>query len=389
MNCDECRESVVGDGRPTGEAVQHAAACPACAAWIARESAVMGVLERAGAAWREAPMAGRIADRLRGRPGRRAVPRMARWVAAAAVLVLAAGGIAVALKPSPANAMTAMLRRVRELGTLRFTLETPSRGSGVFFIHGPDLRLESSEGYVHIIHAGESVVLRPDRREIIRGGRADGMLDLYGVFLALGEAPRIEELGLEPLDGRPAEVFRVAVPAPFDGSGQAATVWLDVETRLPRRVEIPAPAEGVIVFRDFAFDGAMDGALFDLSPAGFTERPPEATTPAIGNVMASKLRNLGMAFQVYLQEHDNAAPDSLEQLAPYLEEGGLRSLRRPQESMGYVYVRPGEPMRGDRILIYERFAEQSEQVWVLMADTSVRLKTQAELAALLRAAGER
>ena len=94
-----------------------------------------------------------------------------------------------------------------------------------------------------------------------------------------------------------------------------------------------------------------------------------------------------MAFHMYLSEHEDAPPERIEDLARYLPEGGLKGVRRPQEEVGYVYVKPSVPLNPGHVLLYERFAEGAETLWVVMVDGSSQVRTHAELERML--AGQR
>lgn len=370
MRCDECRERVVRQGAVDADERRHAEECEPCRAWIAQEVPLMATLAGAGKAWRTAPM-----------PLPAAAPkriRAVRWVAAAAVLAITAGGLSVLFRPAPASAMSVMRTRL-EHGGVRFRADLPGGPSPSILIiaQGARVRVETSDGFIYLEDSvrGERAVLRPDRREVFRGDPPTGTIDFYGLLASLGRAERVESLGVRPLDGRIAEVYRARLPREMDGvSGEGATVWLDVETRLPLRVEIPAAGGATALLSAFAFDEELDPGLFDLSPPGYSQRPPEATTPAVGQDMGIRLRNIGMAFQIYLSEHEGAVPDRLEDLQPYLKEGGLRNPRRPEEPVGFVYVKPTLPLNGGAVLAYERFAEQSASVWVLGVDGHVEVQ---------------
>jgi hypothetical protein len=404
MNCEQCREEFLSKG-PSESTDAHAAECETCREILPGEATLMSRLDKAGSAWRSAPLGDAVASALdtRGKPqtagrARRTggVQRTVRLAAAAALAVAAGTAVFLATRPTPANAMMLMAREVRERGSVRFAIEVPHgpMESGVLSVAGSRMRLDrpNGEAVVADMVAKRTALIRPAARTFIAGENAGGTLDLYTFLLALADAPRVEEIGVGEIAGRPAEIVRVHVEEPMMGlSSGVSTVWLDLATRLPVRVEIPTRIRdeanqdvgATIVLRDFEFDVTLPEGTFDTEPAGFAAEAPEATTPGVGIQMGTKIRNLAMAFHTAMQANDGAVPESLDALEPYLEPGGLRSSRRPEEPIGYVYVKPTLPLKYDAVLAYERFAEQSETLWVVMVDGSAHVKTRDELNALL------
>lgn len=351
----------------------------------------MSRLESAGTAWRGHQIGERMA--ATERPARSFGRRVGGLVAAAAAIVIVAGGLFIATRPSEANAMVLMGQRLRQVGTIQFRLEVPHHGieSGRFFVNGERLRVELASGDVLVMDGErrEGVLIRTATREVVRGAKPNGAVDFYGLFTSLADAQRVEEVGTAVIEGRHAEVFRASVPDHGQRlQTEVATVWLDAATRLPLRVEFPCigsngqPTQAII--SEFIFDAPIAEGMFDTDPQGFASVAPDATTTGIGLDMAKQLRDVGMAFHVYMQEHDGAVPESLVALTPkYLSADRLVSARRPGEPIGYVYVKPTLPLRYDAVLAYERFAEGSDKLWVLMVDSSVQMKTQQELRRLL------
>lgn len=392
MNCDECRDAVVrGEAADEASINAHVAACGSCAAWREQEMTTMGQLQQAGAAWRERGMADEVVARVPVAKRSAVAGRIARFAAAAAVLVVAAGGVYVATRPTSVNAMAVMVHEIRERGSVRFTISAPflPGRSAVMTVSGERVRIELGNGDVVVSDAGanRTVMLKPSVREMVSVPTAGPAVDMYGLLLGLADGPKAEAMGTETVDGRRAEKYRVAVSRagqPFAGS--VVTVWLDGATRLPVRMEAPVKDpqgnEGVVTLAGFAFDGAVDAGAFDLEPAGYAAVAPSVSTPAIGNQMLLKIRNVGMAFHMYMSEHEGV-PETIEQLKPYLEEGGLRSLRRPGEEIGYVYVKPTEPLVYEDVVLYERFAE-GDEVMVVLVNSRVEVKTRAEVEEMVK-----
>jgi hypothetical protein len=404
MNCEQCREEFLSRG-PSEATDAHAAECGACRDSLPGEAALMALLDRAGATWRSSPLGESVVKSLDARShslgaGRArtasGVRRAVRFGVAATLALAAGSALFLASRPTPANAMVLMAREVRERGTVRFAVEVPHgpMESGVLSVAGPRMRLDrpNGEAVVADLDARRTALIRPASRTVITGENAGGTLDLYAFLLALADAPRIEEIGVGEIGGQPAEIVRVHVEEPMMGlSSGTSTVWIDLATRLPRRVEIPTRIRdeagnevgATIVLRDFEFDVVFPEGTFETEPEGFAAAAPEATTPGVGIQMGTKIRHLAMAFHTHMQTNGGTVPESLEALAPYLEEGGLRSARRPEEPIGYVYVKPTLPLNYDAVLAYERFAEGSESLWVVLIDGSAHVKTHTELNSML------
>jgi hypothetical protein len=405
MNCEQCREEFLNRG-PSEGTDAHAAECDACRESLPAEAALMSRLDRAGGAWRSGPMGDAVAERIRAntpssgarhlaRPHR--LSRPFRLAAAAAFAFTAGSVIFLAARPTPANAMVLMVREIRERGTVRFIIEVPHgpMESGVLSVSGSRLRLDMANGEAIVadMDTKRTSFIRTASRTFVASDNHGGSIDLYAFLLSLADAPRVEQVGAGEIQRRPAEIVRahIAEPISWLGGGEA-TLWIDLSTRLPLRVEMPtqirdesgADVAATIVLRDFEFDVVLDESLFDTQPTGFAAAAPEATTPGVGIQMGTKIRNLAMAFHTAMQANDGTVPETIEELASYLEEGGLRSARRPEEPIGYVYVKPTLPLNYEALLAYERFAEGAETLWVVLVDGSAHVKSRAEFDALLR-----
>jgi outer membrane lipoprotein-sorting protein len=82
-----------------------------------------------------------------------------------------------------------------------------------------------------------------------------------------GKIAKVERLGAETIDGRPAQGFRVEIGA------LVATIWADPKTLLPVRVEESSSSgpDVRIVMSDFQIDVDLDESLFSLDvPANYT-----------------------------------------------------------------------------------------------------------------------
>lgn len=394
MECDRCREVHAAEGW-TAETAEHAASCVGCREVLAIEASLIDRLERAGRAWRRGSVG---ASPRRRAAGRRAVAgvvrrRLARAGAVAAVLAVVGVASVLVLGPTSGPALAVMSRQVREAGTVRFVIEVPAGPlqSGTVWVSGRRLRLDLPNGDAIIAdpEARRTALVSMSTRTVSAAESDGGSSRLYSVLLSLGEARRVESEGFVEQEGRAAELFLADISDTFDGmvGGGVARVWLDVSTRLPLRVEIPARVRGedgserdaAVVLRDFAFDLELPEALFETNPPGFSELTPRATTPVVGMEIGKRIRNLAMGVQMFMHDHEGAAPDRLEQLTPYVGVEGIRSPARPSEAIGFEYVKPTLPLQPEAVLAYERFAEGAEHVWVVLVDGSAHVITREEL----------
>ncbi len=111
------------------------------------------------------------------------------------------------------------------------------------------------------------------------GARSGGtFLDLRKLVLdAQSGGPAIaESIGVQVIDGRRAEGFRLQIGA------NEATIWADPKTALPIRVEMvmSGPTEVRIVMTDFEVDVDLDESLFSLDvPEGYTVEEVQLLLP--------------------------------------------------------------------------------------------------------------
>lgn len=126
---------------------------------------------------------------------------------------------------------------------------------------------------------GKSVVLSPDSKEILT-------IDLTGPAIMDPITSQIEhlrnfrgkpdaDLGEKAIEGRTARGFR------FSEGGYNDVVWVDVETKLPVRMEnktiMNAEPAKLIVMTDFVFDAPLDPALFTTTiPNGYKSQTLES-----------------------------------------------------------------------------------------------------------------
>src|SRR4051794_10976963 len=134
-------------------------------------------------------------------------------------------------------------------------------------------RIEMSDGMVSImdVAAGRSLSLQPASKlamivELGKFAQGQGPMDFLDDFKKL-DAKKAKDLGEKELGGRRVKGFVSSEQGP------PTTVWADVKTGDPVRVEIELPLMGktsTMVLSDFVFNAPMDDALFSLEPpAGY------------------------------------------------------------------------------------------------------------------------
>ncbi|MHC4168652.1 MAG: hypothetical protein ACYSWQ_17005 [Planctomycetota bacterium] len=77
---------------------------------------------------------------------------------------------------------------------------------------------------------------------------------------------RVEDRGVHEMDGRKTKCFHVP------GENNVYAVWVDIETKLPVRIELEHPKHGqTLIMTEFDFDPGFDETQFDrIPPEGYT-----------------------------------------------------------------------------------------------------------------------
>ncbi|MHC4440477.1 MAG: hypothetical protein ACYS3S_24265, partial [Planctomycetota bacterium] len=100
----------------------------------------------------------------------------------------------------------------------------------------------------------QTMTINPDTLETLR--RFEEKPDIYTV----------EDRGVQKMDGHTTKCFQVP------GENNVYTVWVDIETRLPVRIELEHPKFGqTLIMTEFDFDPSFDETQFDrVPPEGYT-----------------------------------------------------------------------------------------------------------------------
>jgi outer membrane lipoprotein-sorting protein len=143
--------------------------------------------------------------------------------------------------------------------------------------------------------------LPPDRENPF-GNSFKGLRDLV-IDAQSGKTLNAERLGVETIDGRPAEGFRIQT-----GSHEV-TIWADPKTVLPVRFEQRSTTgpEGRTVMTDFQVDVELDESLFSLEiPSDYTL---QQTTQL--DLAANPINYLAETLQLAAEVNDGVFPAEL------------------------------------------------------------------------------
>lgn len=206
------------------------------------------------------------------------------------------------------------------------------------------------------VHQGQGQVVVPNMIEQLKTIRA--------------EFEEEESLGSKDIDGREAVGFLV------HKDGKDITIWVDPDTALPVRIEVEEMMSNGSKVRfvagDFEFNAHLDESLFSTDlPEGYTKGEissllsslPGFPTGSLARgqklakraASAANLARLQMACSKYAKQNDGKWPNSLEAL---VGQYGItaKHLVNPNEKdrkIGYVYLKPTEPLAPQQLLMYE------------------------------------
>ena len=211
--------------------------------------------------------------------------RIAR-VAAAGVFVLGVGAVitVLTLGDGASVAFADVLTRIREAQTVTYKMTVQIEGASAntwdeAIIAPGRTRSVGPHASVKITDRsqGTTLLLFPALRKaayLEYGGRTrNGQRSFLDDLRQLGEDSG-KPIGREEIDGRTTDVFRV------EQDSQLTTIWADVQTGLPIRVEIDTGEREVVgeqlsrahwVFSNFVWNAELDESLFSLeAPEGYS-----------------------------------------------------------------------------------------------------------------------
>jgi prepilin-type processing-associated H-X9-DG protein len=334
---------------------------------LARDANAVTLSLLEGAAERSARSGGRVVRALRGIVEGVRTMRIASKAVAAAAMVLLVVVLLSWRTPSGRGSGLAfgdVMDRLEKVRTVSYTLTVHSGLEGqaggtmkVMEILGRKARIETSTGDTYIfdfearrmvcLHQASTVMLEgeisPGARSILPGSSLE---ELKQKLVAKGG--KEEELGEQLVEGKRATGFRIERP------NGVWTVLADAETGLLVRVHhlFESPSlRNEETLSDFKFDQELDDVLFSVQPpAGYKVIEQKVLRPLLGlepdsrslSLCRGNLKQIGIAFFMYLQAHDHQYPNSLDELVTFL--GGRQPLICPGSGEeGYVYQKPATP----------------------------------------------
>jgi len=139
-------------------------------------------------------------------------------------------------------------------------------------------REEFSDGMIRIFDYSKEPVgmlqLNPDTKRALWKTYPDQQtmpintdtLDTLRRFEERPDIYKVEDRGVQEMDGHTTQCFQVP------GENNVYTVWVDIETKLPIRIELEHPKFGqTLIMTEFDFDPIFDKTQFDrIPPEGYT-----------------------------------------------------------------------------------------------------------------------
>lgn len=265
-----------------------------------------------------------------------------RWAAAVALLLIAALAALELMPWGRGNlAFAQVIEQVRRFRPYSFTqVFEPQWGRArterIKYQSLTLRRQERQDGTINVVDLGSAPVriltLDPAHKkaelETLAGSRATRDPDLLALMEQMARHPQ-QDLGRKQIEGRLAQGFQ------FNDPHNQWTVWADVKTRLPLRVELFHPQPGnKITMTEFRFDERFDPTLFSLTPpAGYALT--QKTTPSdLGQPEKSpKTPSPAKAGSTPTSATANAAPFRPRAYTQRVEMGGRTA---PPERMLYL-----------------------------------------------------
>jgi outer membrane lipoprotein-sorting protein len=272
----------------------------------------------------------------------------------AASLILAFGVAALIFFASRTSsvALADIVRKVRDARTLTFNAtasyapaQAPQRFKFLMNNSG-QTRIEMSNGGVNIMdtRAGRSLNLQPAQKLafIVELGKQDGHgpTDFLEDFKKL-DVKKAKDLGEKELDGRKVKGFVSSEQGP------PMTVWADVKTGDPVRIEIELPLMGktsTMVMSDFVFNAPLDEALFSLEPPeGYRVERSDLSKMLAAAKNASGEDHVIAILRAYAQLGDGTFPPKIDDWSAFVKLIGNKAERtttkpteKEMELMGHV-----------------------------------------------------
>jgi hypothetical protein len=230
--------------------------------------------------------------------------------AAAAVLLLAVGGVFAWLLPAPLSAratfadVQAAMKAPRSV-TCRQTTRSegkPDETTRLLILGNGVCRAEEADGNYTLTDTGKSRALLVNAKKhtasLILGVNVP-QVNLYDHIKNLSSAAFARPLPGKKIAGKDVLGFVVKV------QGQDLTVWADARTKLPVRVEAHGKDEkgktAEVIIDEFVFDKELDARLFSFEPPagyqfdskGVAELPAAPDDPRLKDLVVTPLVGIG------------------------------------------------------------------------------------------------
>jgi outer membrane lipoprotein-sorting protein len=207
-------------------------------------------------------------------------------------------------------------------------------------------RIEMGDGMVSImdIGAGRTLNLQPASKlativELGKLPQGRSPTDFLEEFKKL-DAKKAKDLGEKEIDGRRVKGFVSSEQGP------PTTVWADVKTGDPVRVEIEIPMMGktsTMVLSDFVFNAPMDDGLFSLEPpAGYRVQRTDMSKMLAMAQNASGEDHVIAVLRKYAEMSDGAFPPKIDDWSTFAKlignkaEKAAKPSEKDMELMGHV-----------------------------------------------------
>ena len=218
------------------------------------------------------------------RPGFRRIAAVGLMCVTISVVLLNVGGGGAGM------ALADVIQSVVKAKSVSFVMkeQTNGRTSKEFrcWMQGDGLRIEGAGDSTMIENSGSAILLNPRSKQVARVPASTEMPKDSVASpieqLRQAKSENATYVGKELIDGYHTSKFQMPVEdvSLFHSAGQygfgvefVMTVWVDVETKLPVRIEIRHPKNSArIVFESLKWNEALDASLFDTTiPQGFVE----------------------------------------------------------------------------------------------------------------------
>jgi len=159
------------------------------------------------------------------------------------------------------------------------------------------------------------------------------MLAILRHFEARPDIYKVEDRGVQEMDGRITKCFHVP------GEHNVYSLWADIETKLPVRIELEHPKMGqTLIMTEFDFDPTFDKARFNRTP-------PEGYTLSEYISKGSGASGQSMDFRPRTYTYTTLGTDGSKKVCRMLEPSIDRCRREYDNGQTYIYDYSRHPAR--------------------------------------------